>query len=104
MLSDRDVTTCRSCGQPIRWTTTAKNGAAQAVNADPDPTGNTAVYRDAEGHLRSRGLTKEHPEPKGHEQRFVPHFATCTARPRRSSNGQRGRADAWSTPRTGWAR
>ncbi|MEV6790876.1 hypothetical protein AB0M87_02520 [Streptomyces sp. NPDC051320] len=88
-LSNHDVSNCRSCHAPIRWTLTTANGKRQPVNASPDPLGNLAVSRGADGLLYSRGLTKEHPEPKAAEWKAMPHHATCPAPPRRSSTPRR---------------
>lgn len=73
---------CRSCQQRVLWTFTER-GRRQAVNPDPDPTGNLAVYTDGIGRLRSRGLTADRPTLEGAEWRAMPHAATCTARQRR---------------------
>ncbi|MFE2600151.1 hypothetical protein ACFXCZ_27290 [Streptomyces sp. NPDC059396] len=77
-LSDHDVTSCSYCFDPIRWTVTAK-GLPLAVDASPDETGkgNTAVYADGTGRLRSRGLTRERPTLEHAEWRAIPHIATC---------------------------
>ncbi|TLQ45786.1 hypothetical protein [Streptomyces marianii] len=80
MPSDHDVTTCDSCGSRIRWTVTAA-GKRLAVDADPAEDGNTAVYRDGTGRLRSRGLSSERPTLEHAEWLAKPHVATC-ARPR----------------------
>ncbi|MFF2331921.1 MULTISPECIES: hypothetical protein [unclassified Streptomyces] len=85
MTSSHDVSSCDSCGERIRWTVTA-TGKRQAVNADPDPSGNLAVYADGTGRLLSRGLTSERPGLEHLEWRAMPHAATCTRprpRPRR---------------------
>ncbi|WP_073754258.1 hypothetical protein [Streptomyces sp. CB03234] len=106
-LSDHDVIPCPTCGARIRWTVTAA-GKGLAVNADPDPAGNTAVYADVTGRLRSRGLTKERPTLEHAEWRAVPHIATCTApRPRTGrSNGGAARQRAGVRPVRwqGWQR
>ncbi|MGW7195525.1 hypothetical protein [Streptomyces chryseus] len=76
MLSNTDVASCDRCGQRIRWTVTAK-GRPQAVDANPNDAGNTAVYADAVGRLRSRALTSERPALEHLEWRAMPHAATC---------------------------
>jgi hypothetical protein len=89
MSSQHDAVPCDNCGAQIVWTITAANRTRMAVNADPDPTGNQAVYRDDLGRLRSRGLTRERPTPEHAEWQAMPHVATCTSpqprqpRPRR---------------------
>jgi hypothetical protein len=81
MPSAADVARCDYCQARIIWTVTAATGARMAVNAAPDPTGNTAVYADVTGRLRSRALTTERPSLEGAEWQAMPHAATCT-RPR----------------------
>jgi hypothetical protein len=87
---------CDHCQAAILWTVTAK-GARQAVNPDPDPSGNTAVYTDATGRLRSRQLTTERPSLEHAEWLAMPHAATCRApRPRRPARpGRRATAPYW---------
>ncbi|MFE7096995.1 hypothetical protein [Streptomyces erythrochromogenes] len=87
MPSDHDVVGCTSCGQRIRWTITAA-GRRQAVNAEPNPLGNIAAYRDGVGTLRSRGLTTDRPNPESYERRYMPHAATCTAPPPPGRSGR----------------
>ncbi|MGP3686500.1 hypothetical protein ACTVZO_17640 [Streptomyces sp. IBSNAI002] len=105
MPSDHDVVSCTSCGQRIRWTITAA-GRRQAVNADPNPLGNLAVYRDGVGTLRSRGLNAERPNVETYEWQSMPHAATCaTPRPGRSSRGtSRQRSGVRLAPWQGWTR
>lgn len=76
MLRPSDLRPCGRCGAPIRWTTTEARKKL-AINADPDPTGNTAVLRDVAGELRSRQVTARRPL-LGHERLMMPHAATCT--------------------------
>ena len=76
-LPSRGLGTCTACHQPIRWSKTAM-GKQQALNPEPDPTGNTAAYCDGLGVWRSRVPTTELPQA-AHERRFMPHAATCTA-------------------------
>ncbi|MFG2993980.1 hypothetical protein ACGFZK_32595 [Streptomyces sp. NPDC048257] len=105
MPSDHDVTGCPSCGQAIRWAITAA-GRRQAVNAAPDPAGNTAVYRDGVGTLRARGLNGERPNVESYEWLAKPHAATCTA-PRAGRSGRaapRGRSGVRPVRWQGWTR
>ncbi len=51
-----------------------------AVDADPVPDGNTAVWKDAFGVLRSRRVTKARPLA-GLEKLMRPHAAACVSRP-----------------------
>ncbi|MFF2522281.1 hypothetical protein [Streptomyces liangshanensis] len=100
-LPDHDVTACASCHAPIRWTVTAA-GRPLAVEAEPDTTGtgNTAVYADGTGRLRSRGLSRERPALEHAEWRATPHIANCPnpPRPRRSSGTPRRRTGVRPAP------
>lgn len=82
MDSTDGLDTCDHCGASIRWTLTA-SGARMAVGTAPDPTGNTAVYRDAAGTWRSRRPTDEYPA-QAYERLVRPHVADCTTPPRRT--------------------
>ncbi|MFE9935891.1 hypothetical protein [Streptomyces hirsutus] len=86
MPSDHDVVLCDACFERIRWAITV-NGRRQAVNADPDETGNLAVHRDGTGTLKVRVLTKERPTLEHAEWQAMPHAANgCRGlRPRASS-------------------
>lgn len=85
-----DLGRCTRCGQPVRWTVTAA-GRHLPVNPNPDPTGNSAVYTDATGRVRSRALTAERPVPEHAEWRAMPHAATCTSPlPNKRSNREHG--------------
>ncbi|MEO3976335.1 hypothetical protein [Streptomyces sp. CAU 1734] len=81
MLSEYDVVACRRCRAPIWWAVTAAKHR-QAVNAvpvdaEPDPAGRLALYRDDTGRLRVRTLTKERAELEHAEVRGMAHAATC---------------------------
>ncbi|OII63795.1 hypothetical protein BJP40_02635 [Streptomyces sp. CC53] len=91
MPSDHGVQRCERCGARVRRTATAA-GRRLLVDADPAPTGNTAVYTDGTGRLRSRSLTADRPTLEHLEWRAMPHPATCKApepRPRRSGGRRR---------------
>ncbi|WP_433235417.1 J domain-containing protein [Streptosporangium sp. CA-135522] len=82
MFSKADLKPCGGgrghapgCGKPVRWTKT-EAGSLLGVNPDPDPKGNTAVWRDVAGVLRSRRVTTEWPLLP-YERRMMPHVATC---------------------------
>lgn len=80
MFSKADLARCGGrarpgCGQLVRRTTT-EAGRPLAVNVAPDPAGNTAVWRDVHGVLRSRRVTKARPLLP-HEKLMMPHPATC---------------------------
>ncbi|WP_262702004.1 MULTISPECIES: hypothetical protein [Streptomyces] len=76
-MSRAGLATCRDCGKPIRWTRT-EAGKRLAVNPEPDPAGNTAVWRDGAGAWRSRRPSAELPL-NGWERLHKPHVATCPA-------------------------
>ncbi|GGO63113.1 J domain-containing protein [Nonomuraea cavernae] len=82
MFSKADLKPCgggrggrAGCGKPVRWTKT-EAGSLLGVNPAPDPNGNTAVWRDVTGVLRSRRVTPEHPLAPW-ERLMMPHVATC---------------------------
>ncbi len=58
-----------------------------AVDLVPDPEGNTAVWRDVHGVLRSRRVTKARPLAP-FEKLMLPHAASCVARRRQATNGE----------------
>ncbi|GAB3117940.1 hypothetical protein GCM10027160_29270 [Streptomyces calidiresistens] len=93
-----DATPCSSCDRLVLWTTT-EAGRLLAVDAEPNrAAGNTAIYRDGTGRLRSRALTKDRPNRENYEELHIPHVANCPApRPRRPRTGSRnpGRPMPW---------
>lgn len=97
MPSAADVVECKLCHAKIRWTVTAA-GKPMAVDADPSDDGNTAVYADGVGRLRSRAITDERPTLEFAEWLAMPHAASCTAprprQPRRTPRPVR-RPGAW---------
>ncbi|MFG3438361.1 DnaJ domain-containing protein [Nonomuraea sp. NPDC047897] len=56
-------------------------GVPFAVDLAPHEDGNTAVWRDVHGVLRSRRITADRPLVPP-EKRMMPHAATCPGRPR----------------------
>lgn len=66
---------CPACGAPIRWTVT-EGRKRLAVDAAPNPAGNTAVSRDGRGTWLSRRPTAELPLAP-YEKLHMPHVATC---------------------------
>lgn len=66
---------CTACGAQIRWTITEARKRL-AVDAAPDPDGNTAVSRDGRGTWLSRRPTEELPLAP-FEKLHKPHVATC---------------------------
>lgn len=87
MPIDRDAVRCKWCHVLILWTVTAA-GKRMAVNAEADPTGNTAVYRTAAGTLRSRAITAKRPGPNHLERCMRPHAAVCSRPKRRPAASQ----------------
>lgn len=75
----RATARCLTCHRPVLWTITDA-GKRLAVDPEPHPDGNTAVYRDGLGVFRSRRPTEELPATAW-EKVYKPHVATCPARP-----------------------
>jgi len=61
--------------------TTAVSGKTLLVDPAPTPDGNTAVYRDAHGVLRSRRISADQPALPW-ERVMMPHAATCKPAPK----------------------
>lgn len=100
MPSKSELATCDSCLKEVLWTVTAL-GNKKAVNPEPDPAGNTAVYTDGTGRVRSRQLSKERPILEHAEWLAMPHVATCVRpRPRTPQRSNRPRPRTWIRP--GW--
>lgn len=76
-ISRYGLSTCRACGQTIRWSQT-EAAKRQALNPEPDPSGNTVARLGANRTWYSRVPTAELPQAT-FERRFMPHAATCTA-------------------------
>lgn len=88
MLSRADLVRCGTrdrpgCGQIVRKTKT-EAGNLLLVNVSPDRDGNTAVWRDVHGVLRSRRVSKDRPLLP-YEKLMMPHPATCSGPARRRS-------------------
>lgn len=64
------MTTCRSCGAPIRWLRT-EAGKPMPVDETPSPDGNVVLIGGF-AHV----LHKDE-EPPENAARLLPHFATC---------------------------
>ncbi|WP_433445676.1 hypothetical protein [Nonomuraea sp. CA-141351] len=75
MLKLSDIRACGRCGADVRWTTTMA-GARLLVDAEPNPDGNTAVWTEATGTVRSRRISAEMPA-RPWERVMMPHVATC---------------------------
>lgn len=99
-VSPSELTNCDTCHEQVLWTVTAA-GNRKAVNPNPDDLGNTAVYTDAVGRVRSRQLSKERPTLEHAEWLAMPHVATCVRpRPRTPQRRPRPRPRGWAHP--GW--
>lgn len=85
---------CNRCPARVIWTLTTANRKPLAVDPAHDDTGNTAVWTDSEGVVRSRQLSKERPNVEVGEVLHRPHVASCAARNAAPSNGQPRRAPA----------
>lgn len=75
---------CPDCQRAVLWTrtepgATTEGGKRLAVDPEPDPAGNTAIWRDGLGVYRSRRITAERPR-WGPERVHMPHPATCPNR------------------------
>lgn len=87
MFSKADIRMCEGsrgkppCGKRVR-VTRSEAGVKFPVNLVPDPKGNTAVWRDVAGVLRSRRVTEELPLAPW-EKLMMPHVATCKPPARR---------------------
>ncbi|MGW3735197.1 hypothetical protein [Streptomyces sp. NPDC005148] len=74
----RRTSICADCHREVLWTVT-ESGRRLAVDPEPDPAGNAAVYRDGLGAHRSRRPSEDLPL-MGYERLHVPHVATCQRR------------------------
>lgn len=74
---------CRDCGLPIRFVK-LPNDRVIPVNPRPDPRGNVSAHETGG---RLHGHVISHQNPAGPlDDRYIPHAATCTERPRKPSN------------------
>ncbi len=71
----KQLAPCRDCRRPVLWTTT-EAGKRLAVDPEPNPAGNAAVWRDGTSAVRSRRPSVELPL-NGWERLYMPHVATC---------------------------
>lgn len=76
-----DLARCSNCQQLILWASNA-NARSTPLDPEPDPDGNQAARKDEHGNWRCRAL-KRGETVLAYEIRVKPHFATCTAIPRR---------------------
>ncbi|MEW2068453.1 hypothetical protein [Streptomyces sp. NPDC007346] len=76
----RTTSICADCRREVLWTIT-EAGKRLAVDPEPSPEGNAAVYRDGTGTRRSRRPSAEMPL-MGWERLHVPHIANCPGRGR----------------------
>lgn len=86
-----DPVPCESCHAPIIFAVVHNQAghkpARMPLNAEPDPAGNVACFRDVTGTLQGRVLSRGQ-HPAAHETRYMTHFATCT-RPEAHRHRQR---------------
>ena len=66
----RDLATCRSCGEPIRFVRTI-HGKVMPINREPDPDGNVELI-DGRAVVHPHGV-----QTLGDAPRFVAHFTDC---------------------------
>ena len=66
----RDRSACTACGEPLKWTLSAKTGKPMPLNPDPTPAGNVWLDDDGRGHVASQ-------PPLGVTELYLSHFATC---------------------------
>lgn len=64
------MSTCRSCGAPIRWVKTAK-GRSMPIDSEPVANGNVII--DSSGNAVVVGSANVIPDT----DRFTSHFTTC---------------------------
>lgn len=64
------MSTCRSCGEPVRWVKTSA-GKNMPLDPHPVPNGNIELVRG--GH----GWVAEVVDPDPEVLRYVSHFVTC---------------------------
>lgn len=70
---------CRSCGAPLKWTTSAARGKAMPLDPGPHPQGNVALELDLLGGEAAHVLGAEAAaaaRDRG-EPLWMPHHATC---------------------------
>ena len=70
-----DTSTCRGCGEPIRWVLTV-DGARMPLNPVSAADGNVVPVTTKDGKRRARVLTGA--ELPAQEPAWVPHHRTCT--------------------------
>lgn len=72
---------CQGCGARVILART-QAGKTQPLDWTPNHEGNVAAYQDALGTWRARTLGKKAAPARAPEHVYMPHFATCTARPK----------------------
>lgn len=70
---------CRSCGQPMRWVTTAATGKAMPLDPEPDPAGNVVLSSDLLGGASAQvlGAGEAFGARERGETLYMAHHATC---------------------------
>lgn len=64
--------TCKGCGAPIWWVTTAAHGRAMPLDPDPTPTGNVTLDPQGRAVVHAAGQAT-----LDDAERYMPHHATC---------------------------
>lgn len=82
---------CSKCHLPIRWCRT-KNDRLMPLDQEPNVAGNVICEYGEGGVLRGIVLVKGDPRPAG--VAFMPHFATCLARPRKPKKQPKPKPEA----------
>lgn len=83
--------TCRKCHAPLKWCKT-KNDRMMPLDAEPNEAGNVICEYGEGGILRGIVLVKGDKRPPG--VAFMPHFATCKARPHRAKKQPKPKPEA----------
>lgn len=70
------MTSCRSCGAPIRWARTVGAGKSMPLDAEPSADGNVQLVGPHEAAVVLAGLDLYAAQQAG-VPLYVSHFATC---------------------------
>ena len=75
MITPTHAENCRGCGAQIFWVKHEKTGKAAPIDVGPNPAGNIRLELTNDG-WRYGIIRPSQAVPP--EERFMPHFATCT--------------------------
>jgi hypothetical protein len=70
------VSTCRHCGAPVRWVTTAKRGKPMPLDPEPNPEGNV-ILRSTDGAAVVLDIPDRDYAVELDETVWRAHFASC---------------------------